>query len=200
MDERRLVAVRRGINQSGAVGRPPQHRSDEHVGFDIHHHDVLPVTDPVQGGGRARFGDTGGFHHHVDVAREQDLGVFGEDGAAARDRLVHLLDRVRADHRRRGIPCVRKGPHSLLPADIRDDGGPHAADAGELADHHRAEAPGADDPDAHGPAGGLAGLQLPVHPETVGRSFVSDRRSTIRRSRSLPRRRRPPLSGFQPRS
>ena len=146
-----LVAVGHGVDDPGVARLRRQQRSCQHVGFHVHHHDVLAGRE-----GGAGVGDAGRrvacrLHDHIDV-----IGA-------------HYIQRIVGERRAGGkfvAPThgAARGPRSVR-IEIRDHAHLDPDRRGRLAEEHRAELAGADEPDPHRPGGGgtLAELIVDVH-------------------------------------
>ena len=146
-----LVAVGHGVDDAGVAGFRRQQRPGQHVGLDVHHHDVLAARECGAGVGDAGRGVARRFHHdvHVGGARRVQRIVgesrAGEEGVAP------------ADGAAGGAGAVR--------IEVRDHAHFESGRRGRLAQEHRAELAGADEPDPHRPCrrGALAKLLVDVH-------------------------------------
>jgi hypothetical protein len=87
-NERWLVAIGHGIENVCLGGTARQHRSRQHIGLDVHHHDVALMPEACErmlnSGGRI----AGGLDDHVDaIPSNESVGVLGEERAAATQRV-----------------------------------------------------------------------------------------------------------------
>ena len=146
-----LIAVGHGVDDARVARFGRQQWSREHVGLDVHHHDVL-----AGGEGGAGVGDAGGgiarrLHHHVDAAVPNRVErIVGEAGAGGES--VAPTDAAAC-----GAGAVR--------VEIRDHAHLEPGRRGRLAQEHRAELAGADQCDPNRPRGDgtLAEQLVDVH-------------------------------------
>ena len=147
-DQCRLVAVGQRIDDAGAFRLARQGDAGQHVGFDVHHDDVFALRDGAAGvrdaGGRV----AGGFDHDFQIGCcHHRHGVIGE--ARGLDACC-----VPADAAAGGARSIGR--------EIGDCGDLDSRCRRHLCQEHRAEFPGADQPDPHRPVGGEALLQQPM--------------------------------------
>ena len=133
--EGRLVPVGHRVDHPGPLRLESEQRASEDVRLDVHHHDVLGRGERGAGMADPRLGPSGGFHDHVDIgARRKRGGVvgegrFGDEGVAPA-----------------GGAAGGPGPIGLQ---VGDRGDPQPGGGRSLAEEHRAELAGPDEPDPH---------------------------------------------------
>ena len=143
--QRRLVAIGERIDHACFPRLFGEQRAGQHVGLDIHHHDMLARRDR-----RARMLDADGriagrLHHHIHrAARDGACAVIGEDGR--RDPLGAPADSA-------------TGLARALAVDVDNDRHLQPRRMRHLRQKHRAEFSGADQRDTNRLAGGRAGLE-----------------------------------------
>ena len=87
-NQRRLVAISHGIDDSSLFGLFRQQRPDQDIGFDVDHDDMAAALDAGQGMADAGLGDARGFDHHIETACvDQQVGVIGQEGRPGGQRL-----------------------------------------------------------------------------------------------------------------
>ena len=158
--QRRLVAIGQRIDHARLARFFREQRSRQHVGLDIDHHDMLAGGDRRAGMADADRRIAGRLHHDVHrAAGNRPRAVIGE-GRRRDPRLIP------AD----GLAGVLRA----LRIEIDDDGHFEARHVRHLRQEHRAELAGADQRDADGFAGGVAGGEeaVEVHGEIQSDFFV----------------------------
>ena len=133
--ERRLIAVGERIDNALGPRLCREERSCQHVGLDIHHHDVLARGDGSTGVRNARRRRAGRLDHDIDI------------GVAA--RLVAGRDKRRALDPRRVPPDPMAREAGSVRVEVGDDGDFQAADRRHLREEHRAKLAGADETDPY---------------------------------------------------
>ena len=134
----RLVAIGHGIDDACRPRPFRQSRPGEHVGLDIHHHDMLAVLDRGQRMGDAGRRRAGRVDHHIDlIGGGQPAPVFEKGGR--RDAFFLPADRA-------------AGSPGALGRQIGDSGDFEAGRGGHLGQEHGAELAGSDQARAHRPA------------------------------------------------
>ena len=98
-DQCRLIAVREAVHQARLPGARGEHRTDQHVRFDVDHHEVPALLDRGERMAGADAGIAGRLDHHIQARRgDQGGAVVGQMRAPGRARgieigRVHLLIR-----------------------------------------------------------------------------------------------------------
>jgi len=144
--QRRLVAIGHRVDDAGRASLGGEQRSGEDIGLDVDHDDVLAGGDGGAGVEDAGLRAAGGVDHHVDVgASGQFLAVSEQCGA-----LGPLCIPADRGHRRLGA----------LGREVGDGGHLQPRRGRDLAEEHRAELAGTDQPGADRAALRRLGLEL----------------------------------------